>query len=150
MAEGKGNIKGNNRIIRMTDAISEPLSVIKVRLTAIPSKTALFEETYKSFDGETGIGKYLNGDHWTVSDRDNWAKLNPSNPAGHHCLTIQLSDTSYIHFNLFFNDRSDVAYAAFVKDKGAPMHYSSYKQEDYTRVILSDEFKEYIVDNILS
>ena len=54
-----------------------------------------------------------------------------------------------MHINLYFSDKEDTAYASFFRGKGEVVHYSSLSNEDYTRVILSDEFRDFILHNIL-
>ena len=144
--EKNGSINGINRIVRMTTAISEPLEVRKLCLTTIASKSGI--ETDNFIDNATMIGQYLKGDHWTEVDENNWVKFNPSIPNGKY-LEVQFSDTSYMYIMLYFSNENDTAYASVCKAKGTNFHYTSFDESNYTRVILSDEFKNYIIDNIL-
>ena len=147
LIEGWTGNDGIYRVIKMSTVTSEPLAVDKVCLTTVASKTS--EETDEFISDATEIGKYLKGDHWTEVSENRWVKCNPSRPSSKF-ITVQFKDTTYIMLNLYFSESTDTAYASFFRGKGGVMHYTSLTKNDYTRVILSDEFKNYIIENILN
>lgn len=144
--EGWAGVGGLYRIVKMNNAISEPLAVNKVTLTTIPSKSG--EEKTKNIEGISQISKYFKGDHWTEKSEGEWVKFNPSRPSKYY-LTVHFSNDSYMHINVYFSNKEDIAYASIFRGKGEVVHYSSLSKEDYTRVILSDGLRNFIVDNIL-
>ena len=146
LIEGWTGNDGIYRVIKMSVVTSEPLAVEKVSLTTIPSKSG--EDKTQIVDGISQISKYLKGDCWTEKSEGEWVKLNPSRPSKQY-LTVQFGDTSYMHINLYFSNKEDTAYASIFRGKGGVMHYSALSKDDYTRVILSDDFRDFIVDNIL-
>lgn len=147
LIEGWAGNDGIYRVIKMSTVTSEPLAVDKVCLTTVASKMS--EETNEFISDATGIGKYLKGDHWTEVSEGRWVKFNPSRPSSKF-ITVQFKDTTYLMLNLYFSESTDTAYASFFRGKGAVMYYKSLSKNDYTRVILSDEFKNYIIENILN
>ena len=146
LIEGWTGNDGIYRVIKMQVATSEPLAVNKVTLTTIPSKSV--EEKTQTVDGVSQISKYLKGDHWTEKSEGEWVKFYPSRPSKYY-LTVHFANDLYMHINLYFSDKNDTAYASIFQGKGEVAHYSSLSNEDYTRVILSDELSDFIVDNIL-
>lgn len=146
LIEGWTGNNGIYRVLKMSVVTSEPLAVQKVSLTTIPSKSG--EEKTQIIDGVSQISKYLKGDHWTEKNEGEWVKFNPSRPSQYY-LTVHFANDSYMHINLYFSNKEDTAYASIFRGKGEVVHYSSLSKEDYTRVILSDELRDFIVNNIL-
>ena len=122
------------------------MAVNKVTLTTIPSKSG--EEKTEIVDGVSQISKYLKGDNWIEKSEGEWVKFYPSRPSKHY-LTVHFANGSYMHINLYFSNKEDTAYASIFSGKGEVVHYSSLSNEDYTRVILSDELRDFILHNIL-
>ena len=146
LIEGWTGNDGIYRVIKMQVATSEPLAVNKVTLTTIPSKSG--EEKTEIVDGVSQISKYLKGDNWIEKSEGEWVKFYPSRPSKHY-LTVHFANGSYMHINLYFSNKEDTAYASIFRGKGEVVHYSSLSNEDYTRVILSDELRDFILHNIL-
>ncbi len=146
LIEGWTGNDGIYRVIKMQVATSEPLAVNKVTLTTIPSKSG--EEKTEIVDGVSQISKYLKGDNWIEKSEGEWVKFYPSKPSKHY-LTVHFANGSYMHINLYFSNKNDTAYASIFRGKGEVVHYSSLSNEDYTRVILSDELMDFILHNIL-
>lgn len=146
LIEGWTGNDGIYRVIKMQVATSEPLAVNKVTLTTIPSKSG--EAKTEIVDGVSQISKYLKGDNWIEKSEGEWVKFYPSRPSKHY-LTVHFANGSYMHINLYFSNKDDTAYASIFRGKGEVVHYSSLSKEDYTRVILSDELRDFIVYNIL-
>ncbi len=148
--KGWSGANGLYRIVKMNNAISEPSTVTKVCLTTIPSKTALYPTTKKDFEGTIGIDKYLKGNCWTeVIEGENWVKFNPSRPSSKY-LTVQFANDTYMYIMLYFSEKDDIAYASFCVAEGDVKDYTYFDEDDYTKVILFDEFKNFIIDNIIN
>ncbi len=146
LIEGWTGNDGIYRVLKMSVVTSEPLAVNKVSLTTIPSKFEV--EKTEIIDGVSQISKYLKGDHWMEKSEGEWVKFYPSRPSKHY-LTVHFANGSYMHINLYFSNKEDTAYASIFRGKGEVVHYSSLSNEDYTRVILSDELRDFILHNIL-